>query len=113
MECRVRFMKLISLYIENYKKFNRQNINFDESILEQEFEKFYGKAKITTLIGSNGSGKTTILSFIAKIFRFIQIRQENIESEYCLIYEIGGNLIKIEYLKNSVYFTFYQNRWWK
>ncbi len=102
-------MKLISLYIENYKKFNRQNINFDESILEQEFEKFYGKAKITTLIGSNGSGKTTILSFIAKIFRFIQIRQENIESEYCLIYEIGGNLIKIEYLKNSVYFTLNNN----
>ena len=101
MECRVRFMKLISLYIENYKKFNRQNINFDESILEQEFEKFYGKAKITTLIGSNGSGKTTILSFIAKIFRFIQIRQENIESELNLTMQINQLETLLNDLKNN------------
>ena len=97
MECRVRFMKLISLYIENYKKFNRQNINFDESILEQEFEKFYGKAKITTLIGSNGSGKTTILSFIAKINAcFILAVPDAFVLLYCILYVCDvGDVVKV------------------
>jgi len=98
-------MRLKSLYIADYKKFKDVTIIFDEISLDIELEKFYGNARITTLIGSNGSGKTTILSFIAKIFRYLQRKQESIPSEYRLCYEINGNIVNIEYLKRNVYIS--------
>lgn len=38
--------------------------------------------------GENGSGKTTILSFIAKIFRYIQRFRDRIPCDFSLAYTI-------------------------
>lgn len=95
-------MKLISLYIENYKKFKRKEIVFWES--QSEIEKMlYRNATITAFIGLNGTGKTTILSLIANIFRNLERSQAKIPTDFKLNYEINDHQVSIQRYEEVVY----------
>lgn len=89
-------MKILKLYIEDYKKFLNETIDFNIKHNEKYFKDIYGDINITALIGANGTGKTTILSMIAIIFRYLQRNQYLIPSNFELLYEINNNEILIE-----------------
>lgn len=83
-------MKIYSLYIEKYMKFEKQEIIFNEfkektSLYQKEL---FGKMNINLFCGLNGSGKTSILSFIAIIFRYLQRYRERIPCNYKIHYNI-------------------------
>lgn len=61
-------MKLLHLYIEKYKKYEKQHIFFSKDTSSCYQNELFNSMQITLFAGENGSGKTTILSFIAKIF---------------------------------------------
>lgn len=82
-------MKILSLYIEKYKKFENQNIIFNSASLTYYQHDIFNAMNITLFCGENGSGKTTILSFIAKIFRYIQRFRERIPCDFTLKYIIN------------------------
>lgn len=66
-------MKLLYLYIENYKMFNKLSVNFfeDDNVLPNY--KLFSKMNLTALVGENGVGKTTLMigTFLKK-FEAIQ-----------------------------------------
>lgn len=79
-------MRLKYLYIKNYKKFNELEIEFSDDKENYLKEKFFGNMNITLLVGENGAGKTTILSFIAYIFKNLERYQERIPSDFIIKY---------------------------
>jgi ABC-type Mn2+/Zn2+ transport system ATPase subunit len=98
-------MKLISLYIKKFKKFSDKWIYFNKHELDEELIAIYGNANITALIGENGIGKTTILSLIVLIFRYLQRDQDKLPTDFSLTYEINKENVTIEYINNSVFIT--------
>ena len=85
-------MKIFSLYIEKYMKFEKQEVKFNSeniSKYKEDFQKeLFGKMNITLFCGLNGTGKTSVLSFIAKIFRYLQRFRERIPSDFSIHYSI-------------------------
>lgn len=82
-------MKLKNLWIEDYNQFKNRRIIFDSEQTEIRFQQeMYGKANITLFSGENGAGKTTILSFIAYIFRYLQRFRERMFCDFELTYEL-------------------------
>ncbi len=96
-------MKILKLYIEDYKKFSNETVNFNTKQSEEYFKDIYGDINITALIGANGTGKTTILSMIAIIFRYLQRNQYLIPSNFELLYEINNNEILIEKKRKNIF----------
>lgn len=85
-------MRIKELWIQNYKKYNDRNIIFENNNDNSALQKnIFGKMNIVLFSGENGSGKTTILSFVSYIFRFLQRFRERLESDYRLSYEIQIN----------------------
>lgn len=84
-------LKLKYLYIEKYKKLN----NFELQLLDIKendlFRRIYNDLNITVFVGENGTGKTTILSFISIIFRNLQRFQKLIPCNFKIIYELENN----------------------
>ena len=66
-------------------KFNSENISKSKEDLQKEL---FGKMNITLFCGLNGTGKTSVLSFIAKIFRYLQRFRERIPSDFKIHYSI-------------------------
>ncbi len=82
-------MRLKYLEIENYKKFKNIKIDFlGDEIKCDKINSIYGNMKFTVLVGENGAGKTTILSFLTEIFHHLERFQERISSNFNLIYDI-------------------------
>ncbi len=96
-------MRVLELYIEKYKKFAEQNIRFNYHEYNELIESIYNDLNVTAIIGSNGSGKTTILSMITNIFRYLQRNQCEIPSDFKLVYEINSNIICIEKENGNVF----------
>ena len=73
-------------------KFEKQEIKFNSeniSKYKEDFQKeLFGEMNITLFCGLNGTGKTSILSFIAKIFRYLQRFRERIPSDFSIHYSI-------------------------
>lgn len=73
-------------------KFEKQEIKFNSeniSKYKEDFQKeLFGEMNITLFCGLNGTGKTSILSFIAKIFRYLQRFRERIPSDFKIHYSI-------------------------
>ncbi len=85
-------MRIKKLWIENYKKYKEQYIVFDQCQFESDLQKeIFENMNIVLFSGENGTGKTTILSFIAYIFRYIQRYRERLESNYIITYDIKIN----------------------
>ncbi len=79
-------------------------IDISSSAIDKELYDIYGDTNISALIGENGSGKTTILSFIVRIFRYIQRNHEKL-TDFKIEYELNGNLIHLEKYNNSIFIT--------
>lgn len=61
-------MKLKYLYIEDYKKFKKTAIHFESDSLNTKiYKEYYPNLSFNVLVGENGTGKTTIMSFICRI----------------------------------------------
>ena len=72
-------MKLNKITIGSYKILESNTIEFND------YQLFPRGSQIVGLIGSNGSGKTTFCSVIAKVFQAITTRSKlefNIEIEF-------------------------------
>lgn len=92
-------MKIKYLYIKSYKKFREFEVRFDLGIENNLVESIFNKMNVTALIGENGSGKTTILSFISLVFRYLQRKQSEIPSDFILKYrkeEVDVEITKID-----------------
>lgn len=63
----------------------------------------YKNASITAFIGLNGTGKTTILSLIANIFRNLERSQSKIPTDFKLNYEINDHQVSIQRYEEVVY----------
>lgn len=90
-------MRLISCYIEGYGKIKRKEYRFEEGI--------------TTLLGENGEGKSTLASFLKAMFYGLKAYRKD-STEFCdrehyypfdggafggnLTFETGGKICKIE-----------------
>lgn len=59
-------MRVKRLWIQKYRKYYDQEIIFDESPNNLRFQKeIFGNMNVILFSGENGTGKTTILSFIS------------------------------------------------
>ncbi|HDR7632543.1 TPA: AAA family ATPase [Bacillus mycoides] len=73
------------LYIKQYKKLKNLEIVFGGNRdFRKEFKEFYGDMNFTVLVGENGVGKTTTMSFIASIFHNLERFHSRIPSDFQL-----------------------------
>ncbi|MCF7970150.1 MAG: ATP-binding protein [Methylococcaceae bacterium] len=84
-------MKIKELFIEDYKLLQKLTINFD--------------SQLTVFIGKNGSGKSTVIEFIAKIFydlytHFVLGQGSKPDVDFKIRYEM-----EYEFVKYEVYIT--------
>lgn len=98
-------MKIKYLYITNYKKFSNFEVRFDHGLDNELVESLFNKMNITALIGENGSGKTTILSFISIVFRYLQRNQNEIPSDFILKYQIEEEDIELSKVNDNVFIS--------
>ncbi|NFN19592.1 hypothetical protein FDB52_08175 [Clostridium botulinum] len=87
-------MILKYLYIKNYKRFKDIEIKFHDNSNNENSElmsKIYGNMNFTIFVGENGVGKTTILSFIAHVFKNLQRFHNRIPSDFKIIYQLDEN----------------------
>lgn len=99
-------MQLLMLYIKKHKKFN--NIWIDFSLPKQEdvlINYFYPDINIIAFIGVNGSGKTTIMSFICHVFRYIERHQYKIASDFILSYIINNDKVTISFENKNFFIS--------
>lgn len=99
-------MKIKYLYIKNYKKFENFSINFGFSKNNELQNSIFKKMNITSLIGENGSGKTTILSFISIVFRYLQRKQNAIPSDFVMEYEINNIDVELSKEGENIFIAF-------
>ncbi|PFR51034.1 ATP-binding protein [Bacillus cereus] len=80
------------LRIKSYKKLKDFEISFSgNGDFRKEFKEFYGDMNFTVLVGENGVGKTTVMSFIANIFYNLERYHSRIPSDFELQYNIFNN----------------------
>ena len=96
-------MRVKRLWIQKYQQYNNQEVIFDDFSNGSRFQKeIFGNMNIFLFSGENGSGKTTILSFISYIFRYIQRYRERMTSDYTISYDIMiGNKVASITLKKQ------------
>ncbi len=78
-------LRLISLYIKDYKNIHEQTFDFSTN------------SGYVALIGLNGSGKSNLLETISLIFKGLLFDKKKIPFEYEITYEIDGS----EYFRKS------------
>ncbi|WP_037341846.1 AAA family ATPase [Salinicoccus luteus] len=80
-------MELKSLYIKNYKMLKNQYIEFIPSDgYPDYYHNYFKKNNFTVLVGENGTGKTTLMSFISNIFKNLHRYHNRIASDFNLKY---------------------------
>lgn len=94
-------MDLKYIYIKQYKQFENLHIDFSKNGKNILKSKIYNDLNFTVFVGDNGSGKTTILSFISIIFRNLQRYHDKIPSDFKLIYILDNNHDEIAIEKNG------------
>jgi predicted ATP-dependent endonuclease of OLD family len=97
-------MFIKSIYYENYAKFKNELILFDKPHSSKDY---FGKLNISTIIGENGSGKTSLLLFLANAFKYPKVNRnlkKYFKSHFNICYEIGDykyNLDSKSIIENS------------
>lgn len=100
-----------SFYINKLRVINRNQNIFDITFLDKE--KYTERKPFSTvLIGSNGSGKSYLLSMISEVFRAVENKISNRDislryDDYYLEYYLNGNKYCIEIFKKK--FKFQKN----
>lgn len=79
-------MRINSVQIESYRRLNNCMVTLTSTDDSFIVENLYGKIGITLIAGPNGSGKTSLLSFIAQVFHNIQRFPKRILGNFCISY---------------------------
>ncbi|WP_268624914.1 AAA family ATPase [Paenibacillus alvei] len=103
-------MQLQYIYIKNYKLLENCEVTFvpEEGYPDHYFHYFINN-NFTILVGENGNGKTTLMSFIAKMFNDLQRYHDRILSEFRLKYKIEesneSKTVILEKEENNLFIT--------
>lgn len=82
-------MQLEYLYIKEYKLLKDCRVVFvPKDGYPDHYYQYFSNNNFTVLVGENGNGKTTLMSFIANMFNDLQRFQYRITTDFCLIYNI-------------------------
>ncbi|KOR83469.1 hypothetical protein AM233_04580 [Bacillus sp. FJAT-22058] len=85
-------MQLQSLYIKNYKIIENCKVIFvPKGGYPNYYYDYFDNNSFTVLIGENGNGKTTLMSFLVNIFHNLQRYHYRIPSNFTLNYKIHIN----------------------
>ncbi|WP_175638327.1 AAA family ATPase [Metabacillus schmidteae] len=103
-------MQLESLFIKEYKLLRNCTVIFvPEGGYPDHYYDYFSNNNFTILVGENGNGKTTLMSFIAKMFNDLQRFHDRISSDFCLKYKIEQNhekkAVTIEKENENVFIT--------
>jgi len=103
-------MQLKSLFIKEYKMLRKCTVVFvPEGGYPTHYYDYFSNNNFTILVGENGNGKTTLMSFIAKMFNDLQRYHDRISSDFCLKYMIEHNqekkAVTIEKENDNVFIT--------
>lgn len=103
----MNLLELINLYIENYKKFKKLYLDFSNKDLQEQgvIQYFFPNINFQVLIGLNGSGKTTVLSFLCMIFRYLERHQDRIPCDFEIVYRLKTNIITITKKEENILIT--------
>ncbi|MCM3068275.1 ATP-binding protein [Priestia flexa] len=103
-------MQLESLFIKEYKLLRNCTVVFvPEGGYPNHYYDYFSNNNFTILVGENGNGKTTLMSFIARVFNDLQRYHDRISSDFCLKYKIEHNqetkAVKIEKENDNLFIT--------
>jgi ABC-type multidrug transport system ATPase subunit len=103
-------MQLESLYIKEYKLLDDCQVVFvPEGGYPEHYYEYFSNNNFTILVGENGNGKTTLMSFLANMFNDLQRYHDRIASDFCLKYKIEHNnetrVVIIEKDEENVFIT--------
>ena len=79
-------MKFKKIYIENYRSLKNFSIIFEEN--NNFYKTIYKNMNLNIIAGENGSGKSSVLSFIALVFHNIHRFPKRINSNFNFIYTL-------------------------
>ncbi|MEG2256116.1 MAG: AAA family ATPase, partial [Cetobacterium sp.] len=68
------------IFIKNYRSLIEFNIKFDE--VNDFYRNIYNNINLNVIAGENGSGKSSLLAFIASVFHNLNRYPERIESDF-------------------------------
>lgn len=73
-------MRIDKISVRQYRKLQDVTVVFDHTIGESSLLDIYGKLGISLFAGPNGSGKTSLLSFVGQIFHRLEREPEQLPS---------------------------------
>jgi predicted ATPase len=77
------------VFIKEYKKFQDFELNIvPNSGFNSIYREYYGNMNVSTFVGENGVGKTTLLSFIVNVFHHLERYHGRIPSDFVIKYDI-------------------------
>lgn len=81
------------IFIKNYRSLIEFNIKFDE--VNDFYRNIYNNINLNVIAGENGSGKSSLLAFIASVFHNLNRYPERIESDFKFVYKFNDNADEI------------------
>jgi len=124
-------LELVYLWVENYKNIKKQGFDFsprfecrydgetltiDEKNEDAYVKDFFGEnINVTAIVGENGSGKSSVISYIRELLYFLQAKNSYIESKNFLLYQCDNQLYILKNHENNIqlntiYEVRYENR---
>ncbi|PET28314.1 hypothetical protein CN518_24535 [Bacillus anthracis] len=99
-------VQLQSLHIDKFKLIEKSDVIFvPEGGYPEYYYHYFDKNNFTILVGENGNGKTTLMSFIVNVFHNLQRFHNRIYSDFCLKYRIHKKMVTLEKESENVYIT--------
>lgn len=81
-------MRLVSIKVSDYRRLHSATIEFAPVTQGALLSDLYDNLNVTLLVGPNGSGKTSLLSFIAQLFHNLQRFPERVPGAFELTYDL-------------------------
>jgi ABC-type multidrug transport system ATPase subunit len=79
-------MRIKYVEIGGYRRLENCLVRFESTTSNSLIKDLYGKLGLTLIAGPNGSGKTSLLSFVAQIFHNLQRFPERVKTNFCVGY---------------------------
>lgn len=79
-------MRIEYISVGKYRILQNVKVDFDHRTGASFLQNIYGNLGISLFAGQNGSGKTSLLSFVAQIFHRLEREPENLPSEFIFSY---------------------------